>query len=102
MVYSCAAYVTGGCEFEPHQYLWTPYLQVCRAKRLGCHADLYTVSRCHTRGEFEDNIGKEAHKRCTLALKLKADIISSNQKYLWPHKKDLCPPKKKYRVFKIY
>ena len=33
-----------------HQCLQT-HLQVCGLKRLGCHADLYTVSRCHTRGE---------------------------------------------------
>ena len=35
-----------------HQCLRT-HLQVCGSKRLGCHADLYTVGRCCTRGESE-------------------------------------------------
>ena len=38
--------------FECHHGLWT-YLQVCGSKRFSCHADHYTVSRCHTRGKSE-------------------------------------------------
>ena len=30
------------------------HLQVRGSKRLGCHADLYRVSRCHTRGESKE------------------------------------------------
>ena len=64
-------------------------------KRLSCHADLYTVSRCHTRGESEDHTGKKVWKGSTLALKLRADITRSpKQGYQWPYEKDLCPPKK--------
>ena len=37
-------------------------VQVRGLKRLGCHADLYTVSRCHTRGESEDHTSEEARK----------------------------------------
>ena len=44
-----------------HQCLWT-LLQVCESKRLGCHADLYTVSRCCTRGESEDHTSKKVCK----------------------------------------
>ena len=38
-----------------HQCLWT-HLQVYGSKRLGCHADFYTVSRSCTRGESEESI----------------------------------------------
>ena len=49
------------------QCLWT-HLQVHGSKRLGCHAYIYTVSRCHT----------------------KADITrSSKQGYQWPHENHL-------------
>ena len=44
-----------------HQCLWTR--QVCGSKRFGCHADLYTVSRCRTRSESEDHTSKKACKR---------------------------------------
>ena len=37
-------------------------LQVCGLKRLGRHADLYTVSRCCTRGESEDHTGEKTCK----------------------------------------
>ena len=33
----------------------SPPVQVHGLKRLRCHADLCTVSRCHTRGESEDH-----------------------------------------------
>ena len=45
-----------------HQCLWT-HLQVHGSKRLSCHADLYIVSRCHTRGEPEDHTSEKACKR---------------------------------------
>ena len=85
-----------------HQCLWT-HLQVCESKRLGCHADLYTVSRCHTRGESEDHTsGKACKKGSILALKPRADITRSpKQGYRWPHEKDLHPPKiKKNKTIK--
>ena len=41
----------------------SPMLQVCGSKRLSCHADLYTVSRCHTRGESEDHTREKARKK---------------------------------------
>ena len=75
-------------------WVWAPNLcqclltclQVCGSKRLGCHADLYTVSRCHTRGESEDYISEEACKKGSiLALKPRADITRSRkQGYQWP------------------
>ena len=37
------------------QCVWT-CLQVHGLKRLCCHADLYTISKCHNRGESEDHI----------------------------------------------
>ena len=40
-----------------HQCLRTR-LQVCWSKRLGCHADLYTVSRCRSRGESQEYIAR--------------------------------------------
>ena len=74
---------TDGRGFEPpnfHQCSQT-CLQVCGSKGLGCHADLYTVSRCCTRGESEEFI---VHRRAstqaresTLALKPRADITRS-------------------------
>ena len=76
-----------------HQCLWT-HLQVHGLKRLGCHADHKTVSRCCTRGESGDHTGKKVHKGSTLALKPWADFTrSSKQGYQWPHEKDLRPPK---------
>ena len=45
-----------------HQCLWT-CLQVSGSKNLGCHGDLYTVSRCCTRGESEDHTGEKARKK---------------------------------------
>ena len=76
--------VMGSCpSLNLYQYLWT-CLQVCGSKRLGCHADLYRVSRCQTRGESEDHTGKKGHKKgSTLALKPRAGTP----------RKDLCPPK---------
>ena len=60
-------------------------------KRLGCHADLYTVCRCHTRGESEDHTGKKAWKGSNLTLKPRADITRSpKQRHQWPHRKVLC------------
>ena len=37
--------------------------QVHGSKRLSCHADLYTVSRCCTRGESEDHTGEKACRK---------------------------------------
>ena len=48
-----------GCGFKHHQCLWIG-LQVCGLKRLHCHADHYTVSRCHHRGESEEYV---THRR---------------------------------------
>ena len=51
---------------------------VCGSKRLGCHADVYTVSRCHTRVESQDHTGEKACKKgSTVALKPSADITRS-------------------------
>ena len=103
-----------------YQCLWT-HLQVCGSKRLGCHADILTVSRCHTRGEFEGHRSEKAckwlhpsfgtqgrrlqvsHQRVTqvrkhasgstLALKPRANVIRSpKQGYQWPHEKESCAP----------
>ena len=60
-----------------HQCLWIHDLQVCRSKRLGCHAELHTVRRCWlgchtelhtvrrccTRGESEEHTGEKASKQ---------------------------------------
>ena len=63
-------------------------LQARGSKRLSYHADLYTVSRCRTRGESEDHTSKKARKGSTLALKLRVDITRSpKQGYQWPHQK---------------
>ena len=78
------------------QHIPQECLQVRGSKSLGCHADLYTVSRCRTRGESEDHTSKKARKGSTLALKPRADVTRSpKQGYQWPHGKDLCPQKKK-------
>ena len=70
------------------------HICISGSKRLGCHADLYTVSRCHTRGESENHTSEKACKGSTLALKPRADVTRSpKQGYQWPHKKDLCPTK---------
>ena len=76
-----------------HQCLWT-HLQICGSKCLDCYADLYAVSRCHTRGESQDHTSEKVYKESTLALKPRANITRSpKQGYQWPHEKDLCPPK---------
>ena len=74
------------------------HLQVRESKRLGCHADVYTVNRCCTRGESEDLISEKAYKGFTMALKSRADVTRSpKQGYQWPHKKDSCPPKNYFK-----
>ena len=50
---------------NPHQCLWIYDPQVCISRRLSCHADLYTVSRCHTKCESEDHTGEKACKQGT-------------------------------------
>ena len=73
-----------------NQCLWT-CLQVHGTKRLSCHADLYTVSRCRTRAESEDHTSEKACKGSTLALKSRADVtINPKQGYQWPDEKNLC------------
>ena len=64
---------------------WTS-LQVHRSKRLY----FCTVSRCHTRGEFEDHTSEKACKKgSTLAFKPRTDVTKSpKQGYQWPHEKD--------------
>ena len=74
---------------NPHQCLWTHGLQVCGSKRLSCHADLCTVSRCHTRGKSEDHTGEKACKGSTLVLNPRADVTRRpKQGYQWSYKKD--------------
>ena len=75
----CAVCDMDGCGFELPQCLWTHDLQVGGSKRLSCRANLCTVSRCCTRGESEDYIGKKARKGSTLALKT---LFSSIQNIL--------------------
>ena len=61
----CAASSTNSHGFEP-RISTNACGHICNyvdCKGSGCHADPYTVSRCHTRGESEDNSGKKAHKR---------------------------------------
>ena len=66
-------------------------VQVCGPKRLSCYADLYTVSRCHTRGESEDHTSE---KTCKGSLKPRADLTRiPKQGYQWPHEKGSCPSK---------
>ena len=85
------------------------YFQVRGLKRFGWYAELYTVIRCHTRGESEDHTGEKAYKGYTLALKSWAEVTRSpKQGYQWPHKKDLCPPRiysrkkeKRYQIKEI-
>ena len=48
-----------------HQCLWI-CLQVCGSKRLGCHADLCTVSWHYTRGESWDYTSEKSNKGSTL------------------------------------
>ena len=82
-----------------HQCLQTR-LQVCGSKKLGCHANLYTVSRCHTRGEFDE---WPASKKSTLALKPRTDVTRSpKQEYQWPHKKDICHPKCLQKIMRTF
>ena len=52
------------CMRHGRSWVWTPnlhqclqtHLQVRGSKRLSCHADFYTVSRCHTRGQSQEFI----------------------------------------------
>ena len=77
-----------------HQCLWT-CLQVCRSKWLGYHADLYTVSRCHTEVNLRITQARKHKKGSILALKPRVDVNEGlKQRYQWPHEKDLCPQKK--------
>ena len=70
---------------------------------LGCHVDLFTVSRCHTGGESEDHTREKACKGSTLALKHRVDITRSpKHRYHWPHEKDLCPPNGMFTVIDNY
>ena len=70
------------------------HLQIHGSKRLNCHADLYTVRKCQTRGESEDHTSERACKGSILALKPRADVTRNpKQGYQWPHEKDSCPPK---------
>ena len=58
--------------------MWT-HLQVNGSKGLGCHADLYAVSRCHTRGESEDHYRQESTQGTPiLTLKPRVDISFFN------------------------
>ena len=60
---------------NPYQCLGIYGLEVHGFKCLGYHADLYTLSRCRTRGESENHIdGKHTSKGSTLALKPGADV----------------------------
>ena len=69
---ACACYAAGGM---PLAFTQEDFL--CGSKRLGCPADFYTVSRCHTRGESEDHTSDKACKGSTLALKPRADVTRS-------------------------
>ena len=52
----CAAWTVMGSSLEPAPMLVDMSAHVCGSKKLDCHADLYTVSRCHTRGESQEFI----------------------------------------------
>ena len=67
-----------------HQCLRT-HLQVRGSKRLGCHADLYTISRCHTRGESDESVvhrwgsmqaGFETQGRCHQKSKIGVSVAA--------------------------
>ena len=52
-------YSTLGYEFKPPPKKCSgTCLQVCRLKRLGGYAGIQEISRCCTRGEFEESIGR--------------------------------------------
>ena len=61
-------------------------------KQLGCHVGHQEISRCCTRGEFQELIAqvmKHSSKGSILALKPRADITNSpKQGYQWPNKRD--------------
>ena len=86
---------TDGNGFQPqnlHKCLWTHDLQVHRLKMLSRHADLYTVSRCHTRGKPEDHTGEKACKGSTLVLKPSRNHQKSKPGMSVAPEKDVCPP----------
>ena len=97
---------------NPHQCLWI-CLQVRRSKRLGCHADLCTVSRCRTRGESgEYCAGKKVCKH-TFKKVCKREIHPGFETWGRRHQKsktvisvapqkDLCPRKKLIKRKKNY
>ena len=59
-----------------------------------CHADLYTVSRCCTRGESKDYTSEKTRNGSILALKPRTDMTRSpEQGYQWPHDKGLMSSK---------
>ena len=86
---------------NPHQCLGTHDLQVHGPKRLGCHADICTVSRCR-RGESEDHHRWKSMQARDLPWVLNPEQTSpaiQNRGISGPTKKDSCPPKllvKKY------
>ena len=63
-------------------------------KKVRFHADLYTVSRCHTRGESEDHTSEKACRGSTLALKPSADITRSPKHVLVGPRRGLMSSKK--------
>ena len=73
--------------FSSHRRSWVPFrtstnacLQACGSKRFGCHADLYTVSRCYTRDESEDHTDEKACKKgSTLLLKPRTNTNRSQK-----------------------
>ena len=77
---------------NPHQFLWKNDLQVCRSKRLGCHTDLHTVSRCGARNQYEDHTGEKAHKQ-GIHPDFETQGRYHQKSKIGSTKKDLCPPK---------
>ena len=64
----------------------------------GCHADLYTVSRCRTRDESQEFMAcrwqsTQARDPPWLWNPVETSSEVQNRGYQWPHKKDSCPPK---------
>ena len=65
-------------------------------KRLGCHADLKTVRRCHTRDESEDHIGEKTCNPEQTSPEVQKRVSVA------PQKKDLCSPKIKNKLGKLH
>ena len=72
-------------------------MRVCGSKRHSYH-DVYIVSRCRIRGEFEDHYRRESTQAPRVWNLGQTSLNRPKQGYQWLHKKDLCHTKFKKKT----